>query len=199
METKRCPRCSTEKPLDEFPKHGTKAHCYCKNCFNEYYRNHRHTKKYGTPYTPDDMKKSPVWLGYYVAQRALGKIFDNIQMMPLKNPGFDIICGRGYKIEVKASCLYHYKKNKGNLLPWRHWYFTIHKNRVADYFLLLAFGERENLEPLHVWLIPANELREKTGVSITDSHRSLSKWTKYERPIDKVVTCCSAMRDEIHA
>ena len=131
-----------------------------------------------------------MYLGVYVAERALSKFFNDIQKMPMNNPGYDYICGKGFKIDVKSSCLHKYKNNRGQM----RWQFTIRRNKIADYFLCLAFDSRESLTPLHVWLIPSSIVSNRTHLDITNTIEILSKWALYERPIDRVVACCQIMK-----
>ena len=74
------------------------------------------------------------------------------------------------------------------------WCFTIKKNKVANYFICIAFDDRKTLNPVYLWLIPGDLVNEKTSLSITDSPRSLTKWSKYERPLDNVLECCNKLR-----
>ena len=93
-------------------------------------------------------KDCALFLGYHVAERVLSYVFKDVQRMSVNNPGFDFICNKGYKIDVKSSCLYN--KNSYN--------FNIGNNKIADYFLLIGFDNRENLNPQHIWLIKSNEI-----------------------------------------
>jgi hypothetical protein len=136
-------------------------------------------------------KKCSDYLGVYIAERALSKFFDNIKRMPVGNPGYDFVCGKGFKIDVKSSCLHHTSVSASN------WGFDISRNTIADYFLCLAFDNRESLNPMHVWLIPGNVINMKRQVRIANSDRGLCSWLEYERPIDKVVACCSQMNPEV--
>lgn len=137
-------------------------------------------KKYPNRYG----KNSPVYLGG-IAERVLSKFFDHIERMPYGNRKYDFFCGRGLKIDVKSSCIG--KVTKG-------WCFTTNRNIIADYFLFLAFDDREHLTPMHVWLIPSRVLSSISGVSIANKPKSLARWEIYERPLDKVVVCCNSMR-----
>ena len=107
--------------------------------------------------------------------------------MPYGNPGFDFLCGLGFKIEVKSSCL-----RKNNSI----WTFNIRGNKIADYFLLLAFNNRKELDPLHVWLIPGKILNEKLNFGISNKENSIKKWHQYERELDKIIACCATMKGE---
>jgi hypothetical protein len=127
-----------------------------------------------------------LYLGVFIAERALSKFFDHIERMPTNNPGFDFLCGRGYKIDVKSACLTH--------TPNQYWMVVINKNEAADYFLILLFDNRENLNPQHVLLVPGMVINHLTGISISNNPRYFAKWLQYEQPLDKVLTCCNAMR-----
>jgi len=134
-----------------------------------------------------ESKKSSWFLGVYVAERVLSRYFDNITRMPNNNPGYDYICGKGFKIDVKSACLQHHSTTP-------NWAFTIRYNTIADYFLCLAFDNRESLNPMHVWLIPMGKVCHLNGLCITNTYKSLSKWNEYEKSLDKVISCCNEMR-----
>jgi len=126
------------------------------------------------------------YLGVHVAERVLSHVFKDVEKMPRNNPGFDFICNRGKKIDVKSSCRRHHEKQADN------WLFSIKRNRIADHFLCLAFNNRESLNPEHIWLIPSEDVNHLTGASITVTR--LDKWARYEQPLDKIVKCCEAIR-----
>jgi len=129
-------------------------------------------------------------LGVVIAEHVLSKVFSNIQRMPPNNPGFDYICRYGKKIDVKSSCLQE-RKNHGN-----SWGFHIGRNQVADYFLCIAFDNRDRLNPQHIWLIPANVLNHLDGTRISIS--TLDRWAEYELTdkLDDVIACCDAMKSK---
>lgn len=203
METKRCPRCGEVKPFSEFyiRKSGKQAGqpmSYCKLCLDQWNRNRlkshpgygkerAHARGENRPM--EDAKDTASWLGVYVAERILSKLFDNIHRMPVNNPGYDFVCGRGFKIDVKSSCLH--------ITPGRHprWLFHICQNTSPDYFLCLGFNEdRNNLAPLHIWLVPGRAVNKRVGLTITNHEVGLAKWAKYERPPDKAIACCNVMK-----
>ena len=124
------------------------------------------------------------YLGIIIAEQVLSKVFKNIQQMPNGNPGYDFICDKGYKVDVKSCCL-----SKG-----KYWVFSINKNTTTDYFLCLAFDNRQDLNPLHLWLIPGNILNNITTTSITKS--TLLKWNEYKLDINKVISYCNNMRGD---
>jgi hypothetical protein len=130
------------------------------------------------------------YLGVYVAERALSRFFDHIERMPINHPGYDFICGKGFKIDVKSSCCLPGNVNSS------YWFFTINRNTVADYFLCLAFDNRESLNPMHVWLIPGKAVNDRRGICISNSQKGIKKYAQYEQPLDKVNKCCTEMKHE---
>lgn len=137
------------------------------------------------------LPNSSYWLGIHVAERVLNNIFENVQEMPMCNQGYDFICKNRCKVDIKSSCI---RKTKYGY----RWAFNIDKNTIADYFLLLAFDNRENLNPIHLWLIKGNEiiktkkgltkLNNLTTLSISTSKDKLEKYILYELKdkLDKV-------------
>lgn len=206
---KKCPHCGETKLVSEFYRSSSTKSGYqywCKTCSNERNRRWRSEnsdhvralnnasryrrgihKPLGTnPYCSS-------YLGVFVAERVLAHVFDHVEKMPYGNPGFDFRCGRGCKIDVKSAC------RLTRLCHSDSWPFAIRKNANADYFLLIAFSDRENLEPEHVWLVPGELVNDKFGVSISDSR--LDKWSKYELDdkLAQVIACCDSIRCGSHA
>jgi hypothetical protein len=128
-------------------------------------------------------RKCPSWLGIHVAERVLSKFFDHVERMPYGNKGYDFICGKGKRIDVKSACLC-----QSGL------HFDIHRNILADYFLCLGFTDRESLEPIHVWLIPGEKINHLKSLGISNGQKSLARWSQYERPLDRVIACCNEMK-----
>lgn len=205
-ETKRCSRCGETKPFSEFSKHRGRKHglgSHCRVCRREVARNWRvqNLEEYratnrawkhrrGMSRPMETAKDSSAWLGIYIAERVLSKFFDHIERMPVNNPGYDFLCSRGYKIDVKSGCLHGQDKRNPR------WLFRINRNKIADYFLCLAFDNRESLTPMHIWLIPGNAVNENTGITVTNTPESRAKWSKYERPLEKVQMCCTALKSK---
>ena len=126
------------------------------------------------------------YLGVHIAERLLKHIYKNVEQMPYGNPGYDFICGKGYKVDVKSSCL---RTNwNGN------WIFHIFKNTIADYFIFVAFDNRNDLNIEHVWIVPGYIVNDKTGISISKSN--IDNWKQYEQSIDQFMTCCNIMKGE---
>ena len=130
--------------------------------------------------------KCSLFLGVHVAEQVLSNVFKDVVQMPNGNAGYDFICNKGKKIDVKSSCTRIHDR-------WSdHWAFMINKNKIADFFLCLAFDNREDLNPLHIWLIPAKLVNHRMHIGVSES--TLSKWNKYKLDINKVAACCDTMK-----
>jgi len=195
---KQCIKCGELKDASKFHKsHSTcdGLQSWCRECKAEHRQSHqkeyafhartrRHELGIHRPYNKN--RNCPLFLGVGVAEQVLAKVYPNVVRMPMHNTGFDFICGRGYKVDVKSSCLHKHG----------FWGFNINKNAIADHFLCLAFNDRVNLTPQHVWLIPGKVVSHLVGLSICPGARSLSKWQQYEQSIDCVVSCCNVLREK---
>lgn len=203
-DTKVCKECGEEKPLSEFYKHGKYYRGKCKECLKKYWKlpenrerhriNERNRCHRNGIYSPmDKNKECTAYLGIVVAERVLEKVFKNVKRMPNNNPGFDFICNKGYKIDIKSACL-HFPKNRKN----PYWHFNIEKNHIAHYFLCIAFDNRKDLNPKHIWLIPNKILRDKNTFAIVNTEKILSKWEQYElnEKLEQVITCCDTLKGE---
>jgi hypothetical protein len=166
----------------------------CKQCYyasrdpkkrREEYTNRRY-KKGKLPLSEN--KTCSMYLGVHIAERILATVFKNVERMAPQNPGFDFICNKGKKIDVKSSCT-RTRKNRS-----AQWAFTIKKNTTPDFFLCIAFDDRENLNPLHMWLIPNYEINMYNGVSISET--TLSKWNEFKLSLDDVLSCCDSLKDK---
>lgn len=147
--------------------------------------NMRSRRKHGV-LAMSDNKSCALYLGVHIAERVLSHVFKDVKRMPLHNPGYDFICNEGKLIDVKASV----QQRNTPTASWR-WKFEINHNVIADYFLCLAFDNREDLNPLHLWLLPSSKFNKMKAISISQS--TLFKWSRYEQPIEKVLDC----RDEL--
>lgn len=202
---RRCTKCGEQKPLSAFynqskGKYGKMS--YCKTCDKERGKLYAHvhpgrtTRLYhvrGIHKPMSEAKDSPLWLGVHISERVLMGYFENVIRMPHGNPGYDFMCERGYKIDAKSSCL-HLSRGCNT----SRWTFGVNRNQIADYFLCLAFDNREDLNPLHIWLIPGEEVNMLSGFSVYNSLVGLEKWWEYERPICNVVGCCHALKEAKH-
>ena len=133
----------------------------------------------------DENKECSQFLGIHVAERVLRHIFNDVKMMPMHNRGYDFVCNRNKKIDAKSSCT---RKNRNR------WTFTINHNTIADYFLCLAFDNREDLNPLYIWLLPGDKVNHLSAASISKS--TIDTWNEYRLDIDNVSACCDVMRGD---
>jgi hypothetical protein len=212
---KKCCICHEVKDAAEFNKNQARCRPCDKKCKIDYrVKNIKRIKAYEVKYYQENaeamkrsnleykhrtgrqrlMSEAPDCAAYLgdISEKALSKLFDNIQRMPYGFPGYDFICGRGFKIDAKGRCLV---SSNGKT----RWVFQVRRNTIPDYFLLLAFDNRHDLTPMHVWLVPGNKINDHISVSISNSPRILAKWSEFEKPLDKVIACCNEMRDEVIA
>jgi len=173
-----------------------KRDCICKRCSVEKCRLYRknnpekakayiitgHRKNGQIPM--NENKKCPVYFGVYFVEGALCNMFNNVIRMPYGNPGFDFICNRDKKIDSKGAC------TRKNTISWE---FTINYNTIADYFICVAFDNRQDLNPLHIWMLPGDKFNHLKTASI--SKNTLHKWSKYEQPINEMIACCNERRN----
>jgi len=194
---KKCRQCGAELNDENWYPSYRKGHKrICKECDNELRRlwcaanpeKHKaastraHRKEGRLPFNVN--KECSSYLGIHVAERVLSHVFKDVEVMPRGNPGFDFICNQGKWIDVKSSCL---QKNGS-------WQFNIRHNTTADYFLCLAFDNRESLTPLHAWLLPGSKFNHLTAASIRPS--TIHKWDAYRLDISKINDCCATMREK---
>jgi len=144
----------------------------------------RHKSGRYEPY--DKNTNCSAFLGVHVAERVLAESFGAVERTKYGFSGYDFVCGRGYKIDAKSSCRNH-TPNKSH-----RWKFHIDKNTEADYFLCLAFNNRSDLDPEHVWLIPGSKVNKKMSISVSET--TLHKWEEWEKPIDKIANCCDILK-----
>lgn len=194
-----CKKCGFKKP------HAAKG--LCKSCYNKQNLKickkcgklkqlvgkglcmtcYRHTKGIHQPMHLN--KSCPQYLGIVIAEQLLSKIFKNIKQMPYSNIGYDFICNKGMKVDVKSSILHFDKRilnHKGK------WDFLIKKNTIADYFLCIAFDNRTDKNPQHLWLIPSEKINHLQKLTI--SKNQTQKWSQYEQPLEKTLECCDKLK-----
>lgn len=160
--------------------------------YRQYYKNHRENIKqhYDSLPTSGGSKTNKAcasYLGCTVSEQVLSHIFKNVKKMPYGNPGYDFICGKEFKIDVKSTCR---RKHEG----WSdQWGFGIRYNTTADYFLCIAFDNRKDLNPEHIWLIPGSYINNKSNAVISES--TIDKWSKYELDrLNDIIICCNIMK-----
>jgi len=108
------------------------------------------------------------------------KVMDSLENATHKSnenwsSAYDILCSKGYKVDVKSSKLYVRRNNSFR------WQFHLKNNEIADYFFCLGYGynddKYENLQ--RVWKFK-NENWLKNTNFITIQLNNLSKWWNYE-------------------
>lgn len=168
---KQCSHCKRLLSEDSFgvdnsrPDH-LKVHC--KTCQRVMYRELRGDSTY-------DKHTSCTWyLGVHIAEPMLLEYFGNATRAQPNTVGYDYICSKGYKIDVKASCVIQPKWTSP------YWGFGIRRNNIADYFLCIAFDNRTDLNILHTWLIPALVVVDKLMLHVGCGTRSQLKYKEYE-------------------
>jgi len=185
---KRCPKCGELKELSQFNKHKNRKDAHqslCRDCCHKAGIIRIREVRGSIPMSEN--KECPSYLGVAIAERLVRHLFTDVVTMPNGNSGYDFVCNHDKKIDVKSACTTMNNKR------YPYWVFNIRNNQVADYFLLLAFDSRENLTPLHQWLIPGNVLNHLIGTTISPS--TIHKWDKFSQPIKAAQICCNAMKE----
>lgn len=139
-----------------------------------------------------------LYFGVHIVERILTDIFKEVTRMHIQNPGFDFICKNGKKIDTKARCLEYHE-------GWMGWNFGIDYNKVADYFLLVGFDNRDSMYPMHIWLIKGKDiirkrkLNEFKGLGITNKPGYIAEFKKYEivDKLEKMRDCCDKIKSDI--
>lgn len=201
-----CIACKIVKPVSDFSRNPNGKPGYRKKCKQcrvsderkryasnprrhiEYCNEWRH--KTGRCSPALSAKGTPVYQGY-IAELLLQDFFDGLEAMQNCNPGYDYVCSKGFKIDVKSACLRYPDGIKSG-----RWEFCIKKNRIADYFLCLAFDNISSLNPLHVWLFPGDVLNGKAVFRISNINNSLKKWSAFEKSLDSVKIRCIDLKTE---
>lgn len=208
ITTKTCTKCHKTKLLSEFYKSRDGKYSrtsYCKECISqngkEYRQKHPEEikKRKKVQYEKTGREKRGCksmyenklcsqYLGIVIGERLVRHLFKDVQVMPHGNPKFDFICNRGKKVDVKTSTT-HFRK--GNT---PHWEFKTNRNTTVDFFILVAFDNRTDLNPLHMWMIPGNELSHLTSGKISSS--TIHKWDVWKKDINDAELCCTEIKKE---
>ena len=123
-----------------------------------------------------------VHYGVHINERLLKHYFNDVDVMPYGNSGYDFICNNGWKIDGKGS----FTGDSGR------WKFAINHNTITDYFFCVAYDNRKDKNIVHIWLLPGNKFNHLVSASISKS--TIDKWSEYEQPLDKIIACCDSMR-----
>lgn len=165
--------------------------------FADYSRERNWNKGISSPMSENE--DCCMYLGIHIAERILSKIFEDVERMPINNRGYDFICKKGYKIDVKSATLAN-RPNGGNRLS-----FAINYNNIADYFLLIGFDDRESLEPMHIWLFKKDCMMRgkpfhmRKSFSIEDDPVTLEIFSVWELTdkLEKMKECCNKLKNDI--
>ena len=207
---KVCQKCKINKDESEFhryQKNKDGLQTWCKECKakikHDYIRRPeikkrnaeqalKRSRMYGVKPMSEN-RECASFLGVYIAEGVLSKIFKNVTRMPNNNSGYDFVCSKGFKIDVKSAVMI-YPKGRSPI-----WNFVINHNKIADYFICIAFDNRKNLTPLHVWVIPGKDINDKLSFHISTNPKFTKLWSKYEKTeeLDKVVACCNKLKLDV--
>lgn len=134
------------------------------------------------------------YFGIYIAENYIIRTFEDAINMPPNNPGFDLLCKNGLKIQTKARCIgYH------NCCDSPNFEFLIKCNNIVDWFILSAWDSRDSLVPLHVWAFHKNDIVRRrrfcefVSFTITNRPEYLKELEKYEitDKLDKLKEICN--------
>ena len=129
-------------------------------------------------------KECSSYLGVHINERLLRHYFNDVEVMPYGNHGYDFICNNGKKIDGKSSC-----STKGG-----RWLFNIKHNIISDFFFCVAYDNREDLNPLHIWMLPGEKFNHRSSASIRPT--TIHKWDEYKQDIMGVIICCEEIKSE---
>lgn len=181
IKEKNCPHCGRMLAADYFGRNSASPiglRSWCSKCETAYGLEWRHKTRKTTPMNIN--KQCSSYLGVHIAENLVAHLFKDVTPTEYGFRGYDLICGKGLRIDVKSACLH---KDRS----FRRWSFNIKRNTTADYFLLIAFSDRKTLTPRHHWLIPGNVIGHNKTLTIMDTERGLSRFKNYERPLEELI------------
>jgi hypothetical protein len=188
-----CRTCCTKKQREWRLKNRDKWNQYQR----DYYFEHREEKiksaqqweyDHGYHVPMEDARNCSLHLGVAFGEFLLSNYFEHVNRAKNNTPGYDFICSKRFKIDVKTSSL-----NSGKWGDF--WSFRINRNKTPDYFLLLAIESRENRVPIHVWLIPGEKINKNINCYISKSN--VKRWETYEKPIAKAIKCYNELPEKL--
>ena len=173
-----------ERDMKNYQNHKEEKKRYSKN----YYQEHKDEirQKIGQ-ISMYENKSCSLYLGVVIAERLVRHLFNDVEVMPYGNTGFDIICNKGKKIDVKSATVTLDRSHS-------HWLFNTNYNTIADFFILVAFDNLTDLNPLHLWMIPGHIFNKQGSAQIRSS--TIHKWDKWKRDINDAQLCCNEMKQE---
>lgn len=191
---KKCYVCKQQLPVSKFHNSSSSydgLQGKCKSCNLIWQKEWKHRTGRQIPMSENKMCSS--YLGVYIAEKLLSAVFKTVERMPYANPGFDFVCGKGYKIDVKCAVARHGKDTYCN-----RWQFPINNNRIPDFFALVGIDNRASLQPQHFWIIPQSVANDtivgRLAINIGSGQKSLTRWKQYENPIDRVIEECNLLK-----
>lgn len=143
-----------------------------------------------------------VVIGESYTKNVLSKLFEHVEEMQYGNPGFDFICknpkqklfekypqfklenNKEYKIDTKSRCLKDSHPNTHYL--GTQWRYAILYNNIADYFMLLAWDNEKDLNPIYTWFIYKYEIIrgkkfwKRDDITITNKPNLLKEFDPYQ-------------------
>lgn len=151
------------------------------------------THEIGITLPMSENKYCSSYFGIYIAENYIMKTFEDPIPAPPNNPYFDWTCKRGQKIQHKARCL-----------GWTGWKFNhIDFNPIADYFILSAWNDRDDLIPLHIWMFHRDDIVRgdpfwmRRSLNISDTSKRLKEFEKYEVTdrLEKLNELCKKLQE----
>lgn len=133
-------------------------------------------------------KDCSLFLGTHVTERAIKPILPNAERMPHGHPKYDYLCSQGYKVDVKSATTSIHKVK--NTLQWK---FKINKNIEADYFMCVAYNNRDDLNIIKMWMIPGRKINHLGQLSISPG--SFEKWSEYELDPKDATVCVEKIKN----
>ncbi len=116
-------------------------------------------------------------LGTHIAERQYARIIlpemfgSIVEEMPYGNPKYDFLVTNNVKIDIKSCCL-------RDCCGYYAWEPHVRYNNVTDYFVILAFDNRTDLNLLHVWSIGRDEIIRGKKFWMRDSIKITNKYGK---------------------
>lgn len=121
------------------------------------------------------------YFGIYIAEKYIIQTFEDPIKMPPNNPGFDWLCKNGLKIQCKARCIGYRSCCDSSIFE-----FLINRNKIADWFILSCWDNRDSLIPLLVLTFHKNDIVrgrkfcEFVSLTITNKPENLKEFEKFE-------------------
>lgn len=125
------------------------------------------------------------YLGIYIAERKIGRMILPEMLgtikeeMPQNYPKYDFIVAEDIKVDVKSCCL-------REIDNWKGWEPHTRYNNIADYFIIVAFDNRNDLNIMHIWLIYRDEIirgdkfYRRYGIKMTNKPRYLLEFKRFD-------------------